>query len=490
VLSRRFSPEAVAAVALVFLYLLVANGHLQSIDGLVMYRQGVSLAYQHSLHWSPPIDWGDPRTTSSYGIGLSLLYIPGLLVFSWLQPHMPLPHGSYDFSLLYSDPVWPLAGMPVHILVVAAGAYLVARLVRALGFGTGPAMWALVLFGIGSPAIVYARADTAQLLEGLCWIGAIYAAISFRRTDRQRWIWGCGIALFFALLTRPLEGLLIAPAAAVLFIPDLRPWRWTRSVWTGAAIVAGWEAAAVAVTLAVNVGRFGGPLNFGSPTSWTTPLPVGLAGALISPARGMLWAFPAIVLVPLGLRRLWGDGHRWPAAVIAILCGALLLNVSLWTFWWGGWSWGLRLFLPALPLLAVLAAVGITALPAGMRRWLPGLLLAGGVLWAVPGVFTDILGGYAGAYNGTDGSFRLSGYPPIGAWQFVHHLRAYTLPDSSAVDLVWLRISRLTHNLSLIPPVLIAIAGAALLTPLRRSMRDSQPALPQRGREKSPAISV
>jgi hypothetical protein len=472
---RRLSPEALAAVALGVLYLLVANGHLQSIDGLVMYRQGVAIAYQHSLHWSPSIEWGDVRTTSSYGIGLSLLYIPGLAIWSWLQPHQPVPHGAYDFSLLYSDPLWPLAGMPVHILVVAAGAYLVARLIRALGFGTGPALWGLVLFGLGSPAIVYARGDTAQLLEGLCWLAAIYGALRYRRTDRHRWLWACGIALFFAILTRPLEGLLIAPAAAALAVPSLRPWRWTGNAWTGAAIFAGWLAAAVAVTMAVNVGRFGGPLNFGSPTSWTTPLPVGLAGALVSPARGMLWAFPAIVLAPIGLTRLWRDAYRGLAIVIAALCGALLLNVSLWTWWWGGWSWGLRLFLPALPLLAVLAGAGIAALPGGVRRWLPPLLLAGGMLWAAPGILTDILGGYAGAYNGTDGSFRLSGYPPVGAWQFLHHLRAYTLTDSSAVDLVWLRLSRLTHNLSLIPPVLLAGLVAALLIRIRRLASSSAP---------------
>ena len=168
------------------------------------------------------------------------------------------------------------------------------------------------------------------------------------------------------------------------------------------------------------------------------------------------------------LARLWRDGHRWTAAVITALCGALLLNVSLWTWWWGGWSWGGRLFLPALPLLAVLAAAGITALPGGLRRWLPQLLLAGGVLWAAPGILTDLLGGYAGTYNGTAGSFRLDGYPPIGAWTFLHHLRAYTPTDSSAVDLVWLRLSRLTHNLSLIPPLLLAAAAAALMIPIRR----------------------
>ena len=460
---RRLSPEAIAAVALVFVYLVIASGHLQSIDGLVMYRQGVSIAYQHSLHWSPAIDWGGLRTTSSYGIGISLLYLPGLLIWSFLQPLMPVPHGAYDFALLYGDPVWALAGMPVQILVAVVAAYFVARLVRVLGFGTGPALWGLALFALGSPAITYSRADTAQLLEGLCWILAVYAAIRFRRDHGVRWLIACALAIFFAILTRPFEGVLIAPAAGLLVVMDLRPWRWGRSGWLAAAVLGGSAAVGLVSDFAINQARFGNPFNLDPQASWTTPLPVGLAGALISPGRGWLWSFPAIVLLPVGLVKLWRNGYQWVAAVIAGLCLALLINISLWTWWWGGWSWGLRLILPGLPLMAVVVAAGVAALPSGVRGWLPAALLAAGFLWALPTILTDVLGGYAGTYNGTAENFRLDALPLIGAWRFLHHWRAMSLTDSSAADIIWLRLARRTHNLSLIPPLLFALTGAALL---------------------------
>lgn len=466
----RLRPEVLAAAGLVILYLVVASGHLQSIDGLVMYRQGVSLAYHQSLHWSPPILWGDARTTSSYGIGLSLLYVPGLLLWSWLQAHMPVPLGQYDFSLLYADPVWPLAGASAQILVTVAAAYLVARLLRELGFSTGPALWGMALYGLGSPAIAYTRSDVAQPLEGLCWIAAIYGALLFRRSGRSRWLWGCGMAVCLAVLTRPLEGLFILPAALAMALPGLRFWRWQRAVWTTFVVIGGWFGAAVLVTMLVNIGRFGGPLNFGSIVSYTTPLPVGLAGALVSPGRGMLWAFPAIVLVPLGLRRLWRSPHRLVAAVLAGLCGALLLNVSLWTWWWGGWNWGLRLFLPALPLLAVLAGAGVAELRGAASTWVPAVLLAGGLLWAIPATVTDLLGGYAGTYNGTAENFRLDAYPPIGAWRFLHHWRALFHADSAAADLIWLRLARASHNLSLLPPVLLTLLATAVVLPIRKSV--------------------
>jgi hypothetical protein len=229
------------------------------------------------------------------------------------------------------------------------------------------------------------------------------------------------------------------------------------------------------VTLLVNIGRFGGPLNFGSIVSYTTPLPVGLAGALVSPGRGMLWAFPAILLTPFGFRRLWRSQHRLAALVLSGLSLALLLNVSLWTWWWGGWNWGLRLFLPALPLLAVLAAAGVAELRGAAKTWVPAVLLAGGLLWAIPSIATDLLGGYAGIYNGTAENFRLGAYPPIGAWQFLHHWRALFLTDSASGDLIWLRLARKSHNLSLIPPVLLGLLAAGLVVRLRKAVSNPPP---------------
>ena len=47
------------------------------------------------------------------------------------------------------------------------------------------------------------------------------------------------------------------------------------------------------------------------------------------------------------------------------VAGAYLAEHSVWTFWAGGWSWGPRLLLPALPGLMALAG-----LVERRRRWL------------------------------------------------------------------------------------------------------------------------
>lgn len=456
--------ELIAAGALVFVYLTLMNGHMQSIDGLLTYRQGESIAFSRSMQLQPPIWWGQWWTTSKFGIGLSLLYLPGLVVFSWLGGYVPLQHGAtYDFRLLYSDPLYAIVGPPIQIIATAGSAYLVALVIRDWGFSRRIALVGLALYGLASPAIVYARSDISQPLTAFCWIAGLYCAIRFRRERRLWMLVAAGAAVFYAVLTRPVEGSLLLAALVPALAPRLALWKWQRADWLNVACLGTAYVAAVLVSLLVDWGRSGFPFVTGyEGTGWTTPLPIGLAGALVSPGRGLLWEFPAVVLVPFGVRRLFKEGRGVDALVFTGLATVQLLNVATWEAWWGGWDWGLRLFVPALPLLAVLATIGVTVLPSAIRLWLPGIVFLGGVVWAVPCVVTDLLGGYAGAYDGTMPSFSLLAYPPLGAWRFLHHLRATTLTDSGAVDIVWLRLAHYSHNLSLIPGAVFAFAALFL----------------------------
>ena len=461
-----------ATFALICVYGAVMCGHLQSIDGLLVWRQGAALAYSHSLHFNPPIWWGSYGDTSPYGIGLSLLYLPGLLIGKLLQIPLPIQHGpTYDFSLLYDDRLYTIAGATLEIAIVALSAYLVARVIIQLGLGQSAALWGLALYGLGSPAIVYARGDWAQPLTGLCWIAALYAALRFRQGALYRWLWLCALAQGYALLTRPVEGALLYVAVIALMLtgphPTLsqrgREQRWGREQWLAIGAVTGAALAAGALTLLVNWGRYGSPFTTGYGTaSWTTPLPVGLAGALLSPGRGLIWEFPAVLLVPFGVRQLLDRNQRPIAVVFGGLCLLQLLNVAAWRDWYGGWNWGLRLFVPALPVLAVVAAAGIMALPIGLRAWIPALLLTGGLFWAAPAIVTDLLGGYGATYASTHASFSPKAYPPIGAWAFFHHWRATGSLDMSAADILWFRLARSTSNLSLIVPVVLGIGAAVL----------------------------
>jgi hypothetical protein len=465
--------DLLAALALACAYAALMSGHLQTIDGLTIWRQGQSLAYQGSLHFPTPLWWGASGTTSKFGIGLSLLYLPGLWLGSGLRAMVPVQHGqTYDFSLLYADPLYMVAGAPLQILFAVLAAYLTARLVRALGFGTGPALAALLLYGLGSPAIVYAKGDVAQPLVGLCWVAAIYAAIRFRKSGQARWLWVCAAAQFYAVLVRPVEGTLLFVALLLLFVPLVAPRSWSRTSWQTLTVVGAGLTAGVAVTLLVDWGRYGSPFITGYEAEhWTTFLPVGLAGSLISPGRGILWSFPAVILAGLGAVSLWRLGRRRELLAIAGLCVLQLINVSAWHDWFGGWNWGLRLFVPALPLIAVLAGAGVASLHGRTRVWATAGALVAGVVWAVPGIITDLLGGYGGTYAGTRASFSPHAYPPIGAWAFFHHWRARSVLDANGADILWLRMARTTHNLSLLVPVVLLLLSLILAVRIRAYLR-------------------
>ena len=456
--------ELLAAAALGALYCATMSGHFHSIDGMLAFNQARAIAYDRSLRFRHPLWWDGPISTSKYGIGLSLLYVPGLIAWSRVQRYLPVDiRQPADPARPYADPLYTIVGAPLHILITSASAYLVGRFGRELGLDRRAALWGLACYGVASPALVYARGDYAQPLEGLCWLAALAAAARFRDTGRQGALLTCAGAVCYAVLTRLVEGSLLLPAVLVMLAPELRFWRWPGAAWRATGIVAAGFILGILGTLLVNRGRYGSVFATGyEGEGWTTPLHVGLAGALLSPGRGLLLSFPAILFVPLGLHSFWGTRHRAAALALAGLAGSQLLNVAAWHMWWGGWNWGLRLFVPALPLLAVLAARGVQALPSGARPWLPASLLATGLLWALPCVVTDFFGGYAARYDNTTSNFRWRAYPPIGAWASFRRWRALRLDDHQAADILWLRVARASRNTSLLVPVLFG-AGALLL---------------------------
>jgi len=472
--------ELLAALALTLLYAAVMGGHLQNPDGILMFNQARSIVYDRSLlfrepiaEW-PPDDDVDGYTTSYHGIGLSLLYVPGFVIWAGIQPFVPVDiRYPDDWAAPARDPLFTVIGAPVQLLIVAASAYLVARFCRELGLGRRAALWGMALYGLASPAIVYARQDWSQPLSGLCAIAALYAALRYRRTRHAGALVACAAILCYAVLTRPVDGALLAPAVALLVTPDLRFWRWPVPAWRAVAVLVASVAIGGAITLLINHYRFDAAASDGLSTGyegerWTTPLWVGLPGALISPGRGILLSFPAAVLVPLGLRRLWRTQDRVVGVALATLAGLLLLNTATWYAWWGGFNWGLRLFVPALPVLAVLVACGVATLSPAVRRWLPGLLLAAGLVWAIPCIVTYINAGYGAAHAAnTAAQWTWDAYPPIGAWQYFDRWRAVTLDDERASDILWLRLALRSYNLSLVPPVLLVLGALALVGRVR-----------------------
>lgn len=444
------------------------NGHLTSMDGFLMQRQAQALVVEHSVRFGTPA-WfwkGEPIWFSKFGIGTSLVFVPGMAWASPLAPLVPMsmekPAEPAEFYLrqLYENPFYTVGGAWVHAAVTALAAFLVARLVCLLGGSVGASLWAMAFYGVGSSALVYARGDFAQPLTGLCWTAALLFGLHVRRGAATWSEWACAAAVGYTILTRPLEGVMIVPAVVALVVPTPMS-TWNLRTLRPALAALACSALAVAITLAFNWMRTGDPLVSGYrlDNGWSIPSLEVVAHVLAGPARGVLWEMPALVLAPLGAAVLVHRGLRREAGVLVLLCAALWLNTASWKMWWGGWCWGLRLFLPALPLLAVLAGLAIDSLRPGLRRWAPALLLIVGLVRALPGVVTDQLGGFLQNTDAAPLSWSLDFFAPYGAWAYMRRTFAVSTLDTGGVDILWFRmVQDWGYGVLAVPVVLLALA--------------------------------
>jgi len=146
----------------------------------------------------------------------------------------------------------------------------------------------------------------------------------------------------------------------------------------------------IAAIFAYNATRFGSPWQTGyggEASRFETPLLPGLAGLLVSPAKGLLWYCPVVALSLIGGVLLW-KRSRGVALVIAAMSVAHLLVTAKYYQWYGGGAWGPRLLVPMLPLWLAVAALALERLRSASRLWQLGAaaIVAAGVLTAVAGV--------------------------------------------------------------------------------------------------------
>ena len=130
---------------------------------------------------------------------------------------------------------------------------------------------------------------------------------------------------------------------------------------------------------------------------WSPDWVGGLAGLLVSPARGILVYQPWVLLAaawcipPLRHRMTWGEHALMPAGWLWHSVAVILLQLALlsgWRMWWGGHSWGSRLAAEIMPFCALMALqpVALCWQTAAGRRLVVALALFGFALQA-PAVY-------------------------------------------------------------------------------------------------------
>jgi len=179
-----------------------------------------------------------------------------------------------------------------------------------------------------------------------------------------------GLALGLLPANRPPDLLL-----ALGFLPFL--WGWTRGRRLPFLLSA---ALPCLLTLAFNLAVYAHPAGgygvFGltSPSSgfFHGSILEGVAGLLVSPARGLFVFSPFFLFLPFGLRKVFREGDQ--RLLAAGLLAAVVLQLLLYarTDWRGGFSWGYRFLTDLVPILIWL----LVPIVEEQRRLARGVFLA------------------------------------------------------------------------------------------------------------------
>ncbi len=230
------------------------------------------------------------------------------------------------------------------------------------GFGVRDiAAGAAVLFVLfGSMLIPHARdfySEPSWTLFLLVFLGALARAAA---PDGALRAWGAAAAAIVpaAWLNPTLLVVLGGTWAAALWIRLRADPAGVPGIRRPTLLGLGAAAASVGILLGENALRRGDPMHFGyEGESFSTPILAGLAGMLVSPARGIVFFVPALVPAALAARRPPpGFGARF-ATLAAVAIALLILVYARWHAWHGALYWGPRFLLP----LSVLAPMFLVA---------------------------------------------------------------------------------------------------------------------------------
>jgi hypothetical protein len=283
---------------------------------------------------SPAAYWlvETPRGTASYyPIATGVLATPILalpiLLQQWWRPLSP-----EKWRTLAVGPYQTVAAA-----AIAAGSVALFWMVcGALGFAPWLAALLTLLFAFGSETMAVSSRGLWQHGPGtLTLLGAIAALLALPRRPWAAAIW-LGVCLGLAVAIRPTNPLLAGP----LFLLALR--RAPRPALLAGAVGAAASAPFLLYDLTVFGTAFGG-YGTGAPWPGTDAFLAGLAGILVSPARGLLPYFPATLLALLLVLlrpEIWRNGLVW---ALLLGSGLQLGVVAAWPMWWGGHCFGPRL---------------------------------------------------------------------------------------------------------------------------------------------------
>ena len=286
------------------------------------------------------------------------------------------PYSKYGISAsLMAAPMyilalnWPRLGMVqtvmmTNLLLTAANAFLVFKMVSSLGYRTVIALSTSFLFALCTSAMVYALYYFTEPLSALALTGSMLGLYLYRVRRQKRYAWLTGIAMSLAVATKLINVLFLVPLLVYAFYSAKMQADESGSTshmefqYRGRKVMSALVPIGLplVITLAVlgiyNALRFGSPFIAGYPPweRFDHPLLAGLRELLFGSETG-LFVYNPILLVSLIAFPLFWWRHRLEALAILAIAALHLVIYARWHAWQGGVAWGPRFLVPLLPLL-------------------------------------------------------------------------------------------------------------------------------------------
>ncbi len=346
------------ALLLCGVYLFSFSGQLYSQDSMSMFSVTEGVVKRGELNTDQM--WtlfkarneiaSDGESYAKYGYGISLFAAP----LYALALALPAELGLVQTTLLTSAIVIALAGA---LLFLAA---------RRLSYSRGVSLALALLFGLATPAWVYAKQFWSETFGIFTLFAAFYFLLSFRQEHRARDAIIAGVALGLAVATRVTNAALVPFFAWYGFSGALKDRRERRGLAWFAAMLA---LAALSIAWYDGV-RYGSPLATGyrADELFDNPILLGMYGLLFSPGKGLFVYVPFLAALPFSFA-VFFKRTKHESILIGFIFTFYVLLFSLWYYWWGGTNWGPRFLVPTIPFLVLLIAPAIElALSTNFRK--------------------------------------------------------------------------------------------------------------------------
>jgi uncharacterized membrane protein len=404
-------------------YLFTYTPHINSSDGLAMFSTAESIIRRGALDIEQ-IRWMGLQQ-GSYGLD-GLLYsrkgigVPlGLLPLSWLGFVIPA-FGMVTTSLLF------------NIIITALTAVIIMAYLQEIGFDSSTGLIIALTYGLSTLAWPYAKSLFSDPFAGLMLLSAAYCLLKYKNLPRSKLWWPFLASLFLAwnVAARYAEAVFL-PLFGIYLLHKIPSRRWPKPIiaYSMPIIITG------LLLLSFNLTRYGNMFNTGylPNESFSGVLWQGVAGQLISPARGLLLYCPIFILSFIGMRLSWQRFRAETALALGIIIVHLLLY-GKWFMWHGGYAWGPRFLIPTLPFWAIFLAPIVAQMQTTSLKLVYIILFILGLIPQLLSVMID--------FSPFQNSLLDSGLPLFAPqtffeWQYSPFIKAWNFINWHSLDLIW-----------------------------------------------------